>query len=383
MLRSDWPFLIVASSARLLARSAVRTGLPVVALDAFGDADTRACVDAWRGVGAAMGELDAARVLEAADELCPPGRCGGVVYGAGLEHCPDVLAQLARGRTLYGNDAGTVALLKSPRVFFDLLVDLDIAHPEVSLSAPREPRGWLAKRVGGCGGTHIRPAQPPPEESGFYYQRRVDGRSMSALFLANGHEADLLGFNEQWSSTHAPQGSYWYGGAVSGAHLSPAVRRQVLHAVQALTVVLGLRGMNSLDFIAAGERMLVLEVNPRPSATCDLYERQLARTVFELHVRACRGERAVYRRRWGRLHGHAILYARDPLRVAEGIDWPAWCSDRPLAHTHIERGAPVCTVHACGRSVPALRRLLDDRAERMWATVGATAGAGRRVLGVV
>ena len=82
----------------------------------------------------------------------------GLVYGAGFEDRPALLARLCRGRTLCGNTPETVARTKDPHTFFATLDALGIPHPEISLIAPRDPQGWLAKRIGGSGGAHVVPA---------------------------------------------------------------------------------------------------------------------------------------------------------------------------------------------------------------------------------
>ncbi len=38
-----------------------------------------------------------------------------------------------------------------------------------------------------------------------YYQERVEGRAVSALFVGNGSRARVLGFSEQWTAPIAAQ----------------------------------------------------------------------------------------------------------------------------------------------------------------------------------
>ena len=44
-----------------------------------------------------------------------------------------------------------------PATFFALLDQLGVAHPETQLDPPRDPDGWLSKRIGGSGGAHVLP----------------------------------------------------------------------------------------------------------------------------------------------------------------------------------------------------------------------------------
>ena len=73
------PLLVVSASGRALAQSALKSGRKVVVLDLFDDMDLRALATASRCVAGRNGKFDARRLLAAAQMLCPPGRCGGLV----------------------------------------------------------------------------------------------------------------------------------------------------------------------------------------------------------------------------------------------------------------------------------------------------------------
>src|SRR5439155_15312644 len=98
-------------------------------------------------------------------------------------------------------DPQTVEQVKNPRAMATLCRRHGIPHPETSLQEPGDPAGWLVKRRGGAGGTHVSAA--PRFEGGdrpIYFQRRTDGVPISALVLAAGGRAVVLGFSAQWST---------------------------------------------------------------------------------------------------------------------------------------------------------------------------------------
>src|SRR5262245_9389147 len=155
-------YLLVALSGRALAVAARRAGRRAAVADLFGDTDTRASAEASLVVaGDFDAGFEAAALLAAAERLAPaasPPRCG-LVYGSGLESRPDLLAQLAEGRRLFGNAPATVARTKNPRAFFALLDRLGLPYPAISDTAPRDTAGWLMKRIGGSGGGHVEAAR--------------------------------------------------------------------------------------------------------------------------------------------------------------------------------------------------------------------------------
>lgn len=355
------PVLIGALSGRALASSAYAASMPVVVLDVFGDMDMRACASDWGRVGNAQVGIDRAVLLEAAERLSPPDRCSGLVYGAGFESCPDVLAELAENRDLLGNDPRVLDTMGSPECFFSMLEQLGIPYPAISYRRPENTRGWLAKRAGASGGGHIRTPQQIANECGYYFQRKMQGRIMSVLFLANGREASIVGISEQWNAAVLKEHPYSYGGAVSDQEVSQRVRADLRYAINACVEKAGLRGLNSMDLVLDGEEFQVLEINARPTATAELYESESAESLFKLHIQACRGKVPHDRNPASRRYAHLMVYAEQGLKVPRGFRWPNWCSDRPPAETRIDAGEPICSVHASGTGTLELRGFIERR----------------------
>ncbi|HVH67366.1 MAG TPA: ATP-grasp domain-containing protein [Gemmatimonadales bacterium] len=348
-------FLVAAVTGRALAASAVRGGRAVVVIDCFADRDTRALARGCRSVVARRGlRFDASSLLTAAAQLAPPGRCAGLVYGSGFEARPSLLERLADRRRLYGNLPAVVAAVRDVSRFCALLDRLGIAYPETRQVIPQgSPAGWLVKLPGGAGGAQVRPADRRRAPAhGAYYQRFEHGTSHSALFLADGRRATVVGFNEQWSVGVRRGRPFLYGGAVGGGVIPSAVAADIRKKLDALVAATGLVGLNGLDFLLQGERWLALEVNPRPTATMELYDPDYPRGLFEWHLRACEGELPEAPPRPLRpraVRAHAVVYAPASGRVSAAFSFPDWCRDVPNPGTRFGAGDPVCTVHAAAR----------------------------------
>ncbi|MCI0399969.1 MAG: ATP-grasp domain-containing protein [Gammaproteobacteria bacterium] len=353
--------LIAALSARALAKSAQRAGLSAYVLDVFGDMDTRAASLALEVVGSCRKGFDAERLIRAARRLCPRG--ADLVYGSGFEYSPDLLARLASCFRLVGNSPEVICLLKDPVEFFGLLKCLGIPHPQTTLMRPEGSSGWLIKRAGAAGGGHVRPVEnADPAAKGWYFQRYLQGRTCSLVFLANSREAVMLGYNEQWHANGFPDKRFLYGGAVSVTDIEPYITRAIEEAIVEIVRATGLRGLCGVDFILQGDKFWVLEVNPRPTATFELHERQRLGSLFDAHALACEGKLPLTRDVLPRSgHAHGILYAEAPLCIAVADPWPAWASDRPANGTHISTGEPICTVHARSTSPRQARQTVVNR----------------------
>lgn len=357
--------LVVALSGRALAASAARAGYRVGVLDFFEDMDTQRLAAATaRAPGTLRSGFGARALLEAAARLAPAGV--PLVYGSGFDRRSRLLARLARERQLLGNAPAVIRAIKSPAVFFGLLDRLGIPSPPTSLSPPADPRDWLAKRVGGAGGAHIRPAETPARGE-IYYQRRVDGVPLSALFLADGRTAAVVGFSEQWPSPDGHGGDYRYGGVAFPAALPEVQQVSIERAIRRLVAETGLVGVNSADMLLHTGGFVLLEVNPRPGASLDAFDLAHDASLFDLHVNACCGRlpaRAPAARRGA---ASMVVYADCRLRAPSAAFWPDWAADRPHPGQLFRPGEPVCTATAMAEDAATARRLAVRRANELLA----------------
>lgn len=321
--------------------------------------------------------FDADGVLAAVDTL-NLSQFAGFVYGSGFEAQPELLVKLAAKLPLIGNCPDTVAAVKTPAVFFAALQQLNINHPGVCYAySETHANDYLIKFAGGSGGMHIRSSNSHAcllaED---YYQQKINGRPVTLLFFADKHHIEVIGFNEQWLSPSvvAP---FRYGGAVSNAEFSPSVQQQLINAAQKLTTEFGLLGLNSLDAIVdetanpawADGQVFVLEINPRLSATFDLYS-CAKRNLFKRHVDVCLNQYGLNQNAAYQLDlkckAHAIVYAAEQIALSAPVLWPDWVIDTPQLSEKILRisnGEPVCTVLAYADSAEAAKKIAQSRVE--------------------
>jgi predicted ATP-grasp superfamily ATP-dependent carboligase len=361
--------LIAAASGRALAASARRGGYVPLVADYFGDEDTLALAHAHVRLktGLAHG-MDADELLDALETLAPSQRPAGTVCGTGFEDRPELLARVARRWGLLGNSPETVARVKDPLAFAALCGECAIPHPQTSLTRPADPAGWLAKRPGGAGGTHVSMAADGAAAGKLaYFQRRVDGMPVSALLLAAGHRVMVLGYSAQWSAP-LPDYPFRYGGAVRPAALDADMAAALDDAVQRFAAAVPLVGLNSADFLVDGDAFWLLEINPRPGATLDIFE-PAETSLFALHMGASRGLLPARPPMLAGAAASAIAYAPHDLPSVPAMDWPDWTADRQNAGTAVQAGQPVCTVLATAPTAAAAKALVERRVATILARV--------------
>lgn len=362
---------LAASSARSLVECARQSGYAPIALDLFGDLDTRAAAIAHVTVGDGGLHMAPERLLTALGRLRAQGDVMGWVAGSGFEAQLDLLAAAAGVLPLLGNSPATVARVRTPGDFLALLARLDIAHPPSRLSAPDDPRGWLSKDAHACGGWHVRRLDAGDVGSGRrgegrYFQRELAGAPMSALFLADGQAARVVGVARQ---IVRPLGRrpFVFRGGVGPVPVAAEVAAQITYIVGRLTAALALRGLNGIDFIVdAGGTVQVLELNARPTAAINLFHDAFDTGLLHAHVLACEGRLSAPRARCAEaVRGFETVFARAAGQACAALVGEllasGWCRDIPAAGTRHARGDPVCTVFAHGPSAAAVEARLVER----------------------
>jgi predicted ATP-grasp superfamily ATP-dependent carboligase len=326
-------------------------------LDAFADLDTREAAAAAERVPVDRDwRLDGRRLLDAAGRLAPPPV--PLAYGSGVERNLDLLERLAAGRELLGTSPETVGRAKDPFAFAALLRGLGVPHPEVRREPPpvADDGAWLTKRVGGAGGAHVRPAAEPPAP-GRYYQRRAPGRPVSVLVAGDGAGGAVsLALSEQWPDP-TPERPFRYGGAATPASLTDRLAGALGETAARVAAASRLRGLGSVDALVDDATFSILELNPRPGASLDAYERASGYPLFGTHVEACRGRLPP----WplpapARAAASAVSWAPERVVVPEGFRWPTWTADRGVAGTVVPAGGPICTIFGEALTAAEARR---------------------------
>lgn len=354
--------LIAAISGRSLAAAARRAGYRPLVADLFGDSDTVALANRTaRLPGSIRDGIDCEKIIDVLADLAQDEAPVALVYGSGFERRPDIIDTLAEIFRIAGNSTATIRAVKDPASLSQLCRDLDIRHPAIRFSAPAEA-DWLMKLGGGAGGSHIRPAGAVPLENGHYYQKFVMGRSVSALFLAQAGSARIIGFSRQWPSP-SQSSPFRYGGAVRLVRFDRGKKARIGSWLDALTKRTGLVGLCSADFIDGPDGLHLIEINPRPGATLDIFDSDDA-PLITAHLSAVRGEDITVPTYRGTT-ASAIAYAPHAISRFPYVDWPSMTADHQNPGSTLSADDPICTVLAQARSATAAERAVRRRVNKM------------------
>jgi methenyltetrahydromethanopterin cyclohydrolase len=327
----------------MLAQAAKYVSLKPLVIDLFADLDTQDFAEDFRQVSS-LAEQD---LIAAVEYFIERYAVTHVIYGSGLEGYPESLRYLDSRLIVLGNDPDTFARQHDKQAFFSTLDALDIPYPEVVYSAPDCVDGWLLKPMQGQGGVGIKRHHAGDETTvPVYWQRFQAGTQHSVLLLTDGRDVQVIGFNSQWSVRLSDIQEFVFSGIINSCELSVGHKSLITDWLKQMVPEFGLKGLNSLDFIHFDGQSYVLEINPRPSASMQLYDEGL----LLRHIQACVGVTSdaelplVGRLTLPPQSGYQVVYAERDVLIPDRFEWPDGCRDLPKSGNMCRAGQPLCSI---------------------------------------
>jgi predicted ATP-grasp superfamily ATP-dependent carboligase len=440
MARPDVPTLILcAASVRSLAQAAIKVGIIPFCIDFFGDSDLRDLLDQAIPDGYRRLFCRIRNFSELPEEVAMLDPSVPLVWAGGLENELDVLQQICGVRPVPGFNMSALAKVRDPFQFAGWFPNSSVRVPDVRhrLHENQRKEGsqkvWLQKHYqsGGGRGIHRVPQQSPlpglsdPQLpfSG-YFQEFVSGLPASAIFSADGQTVRSFGCAAQlsgWPELGAD--GFLFCGNYGPLEISPQTRSILQNAAATIAARSGLRGVFGMDFIlktAADQQQApcppqyetpavglcpdesqrepcrsvpwLLEVNPRITASHEIYEYSTHNSLLLEHLRCCVTDSVVTPR--SDLHGWSsatfqspltmkskllrlILYARQDIPRASEIvsaavrfcdqkilcgtdpDDRLWLADIPASGEAAPAGTPVCSLYVAGDGLAKIVRRLQ------------------------
>ena len=372
--------LIVGASVRAAAQSALRAGLKPRSCDLFADRDLRATGASCRIEPADYPEgFQAFLSTDGGDEALAPW-----IYTGALENHPDLIDLMAAKRPLWGIAGDALRAVRDPATVASCLARRGLPAPSIREVADGLPRdgSWLVKPRASAGGRRIRPwtggEQPIPSRPS-YFQERIEGESLAALFVGRAQTAKLLGITLQILGR--PNEPFVYAGSLGPWPVSLTAHRGIVALGEALAVGFDLRGIFGVDLILdRRDRPFPVEINPRYTASAEVLELAKGVPLMADH-------RQAFDPRWVRptapatrargFVGKTIVFADGPSRHPGMDRWRprpsalgsfavAPVADIPAFGASFRDGEPVLTVLARGSTLESCRERLERKRDREW-----------------
>lgn len=379
-MNSDPNLVIAGASARAAAMSALRAGFRPWCVDLFGDRDLALCCSVHR-----LSQAAYSRSLPATIRQAPSGPW---MYTGALENSRRTVATISTERTLWGNNAEGLRCIRSPSYLAELYRAAGIQAPRVRREAEGVDQStrWLIKPLRGAGGGGIRyfvPANVGDFRKGEHYlQEWIEGESISAVYVAVEGTAKYLGATRQLVGQewlHARP--FQYCGNVGPLLLPLDVESQLKRIGNVVSRHCRLKGLFGVDLIRNGTTVWPVEVNPRYTASVEVYEFATGQSLFLPHAGAF-GYQAMNSPHTAEEHprrivGKAVYYADkhltfpsvgpwdDDLSSSRRVDTMPRFADIPNAKETIGFGHPILTILVAGESPEQCLAMLCERAAEL------------------
>ncbi len=391
---------VFAASARWLAGSAKRSGFSVTAFDQFGDADlAHDCFEVLPFHTA--GELVA--WVEANDFS------SDFLIGGGLEANWSAYQTLAETSGWKNSSPGSIELARAPPFWSAVLREAGFSVAAIQiLPVPpkKESIRWVRKpffSTGGDGVSWFDNSRESTESSEFFLQEFVHGQPMSSLHVCDGLKTKTLGVFLQLIGHHgcgvARQAEFWadafgavpfsFAGAIGPLSLSYLARNRIqLTTITSVANVIaretGLKGIFGVDWVQEPSGNLIpIEINPRFTATCELWEMATGGNAVSIHLKAVAGRSSTLEKPLRTIAKTTIFRCGGEFLVTESMhrDLLAFwrdgiLADIPAIGQSIECGSPIATVFSDRHSdvpvandVERVFRSLKFNAEKLFAAI--------------
>ncbi|MDG1872677.1 MAG: ATP-grasp domain-containing protein [Mariniblastus sp.] len=410
--------LIAGTCVRAYLESALAARFEVQALDLFADWDAQA---SFRHFRAETGEI---RQIKSFDKIQPwvdSKNAEFALISGGIETRNQLVRQIGTRAKLLGPNAEQLArICNSVKLYPAMRAKLSefggmipkTRHQAIGLAPETQ---WLRKRIGSSGGVgmerlqsaHLLAAETDDQE--FYVQEFVSGKNISVLFVSDdaaGTTAAMGATKQLVGTTATGSLPFQYSGSIgpfSIDQLGQETKRQICMIGQYLGSEYQLAGVWGVDFIVNEQGAWPVDVNPRLTASTELFESRIAQTgrfksAVDLHVFACgvRGHleqdlksEELLRKpiNWSlqaSAEGKAILFNQSPSRIKIGSalakelirnhdpsffassDCPFSLADIPNTGVTIGPREPILTIRVRCKSHAEVERQLTNQTTRIY-----------------
>jgi len=349
--------MIVGACARAAAQSAHQAGYQVVSVDLFADSDTCQVATCESLLNYPDG------IPEFVSKYAPDAVC---ITGA-LENYPSILGQLKDLSWLLAPPVSAITTIRSPFQFKALLQASGFLFPDITEDRVPPHGIWIAKPYLSAAGHHIHAVTKDTEcPTGYYLQQFVSGRPMSVSYLLQQDSTTILGTSQLTQGEESGKREFQFYGAIT---CPLAQHHRLLLDLGNLLRKIGLRGLTGVDFMLTDENhLIILEVNPRYTATMELYEHRWEQSLMALHVSAFQDtDMVAVESSSSAVAGKQIIYANQSVVITKELmsqfldlaaDHDLDLADIPHHGTSIRCGQPILTLLGTDQDGDSLKQRL-------------------------
>ena len=278
-----------------------------------------------------------------------------ILIGSGFAET--ISEDIISNRKNYGNNFETIKKIKS-KSFFEELQKQKINFPRIS-KQPKNNGKWLIKEYQSFGGTKVKlftASKYINKKS--YLQKFIHGDLVSVQFFVENQNVEILSICDQITKK-SKKGLFLIKSLVT-KKIKTNLSKKILSLVKKITKTFSLKGINNLDLILQGEKIFLLEVNPRPGLSTNILNSNY-KNIFKIKTQK---KKITYNGH----HSSTVIYARKEIKInkRKKIFLKKFChsklfSELPNLGDIIKVDEPICLLHLKSKDRILLKKRIEQK----------------------
>lgn len=352
--------IAIGHSVRALVEAFSRANVECIAVDHFGDADTREFANGkWHELCLTDKKTLTEQLQRTLQTLASENRQSGsepvFVLAGGMENLGAAVEQLRKMACVAGPTELQRRKLRDIEFMNEVASACDLQVPRFWRTDPPDAIDLLWKPYLSAGGLQVRHADSDTEakEPG-YWQEWIEGDQVGATCVVDDVGCQLLGFTGSFEASEWPGPTeFIYRGSWGPIPLGQQSTKRIEALANAIRNQVGYRGWLQFDLIRTEDEVYLLECNPRWTAGMEVLDYTNCISPIHHLLQRLPVDLPPPRNHHSPTYQYfakAILYAEQEIQISEQMlrkmNQIEGLADRPFAAQRIERGHPIATVRA-------------------------------------
>jgi len=278
-----------------------------------------------------------------------------ILIGSGFAET--ISEDIISDRKNYGNNFETIKKTKSKN-FFEVLQKQKINFPRIS-NQPKKNGKWLIKEYQSFGGTKVKLFKKSEYiNKKAYLQKFIDGDLISVQFFVENKNIEILAICDQ-VITNSKKGLFFIKSLIT-KKIKINLSKKIYSLVKKISKTFSLKGINNLDLILQGEKIFLVEVNPRPGLSSNILH-SIDKNIFKIKTQKNKITFNGY-------YSSTVIYARKETKInkqkkifLEKLCLSKIFSELPNLGDIIKVDEPICLLHLKSKD----RNLLNKKIEQI------------------
>ena len=194
-----------------------------------------------------------------------------------------------------------------------------------------------------------------------YIQEFIAGNVHSILFIVNKKkDYKLIGINKIFNKK-TKNTNYCFSGAISNIKLESPYIELLKNIINFFVNNFDLVGINGIDFVIKGSSIYFLEINPRLTQTCFMYDDYFKLGYVNAHIDSIiDGKMPDIVKEENSSYAFETIFAKEDFKYTFDLLKYDFVSNVPKTNCFIEAGDPICTIRVKSYDEKKADKLLSD-----------------------